>query len=50
MSKRYTVTISNDTAELLDKLGGMGDTNTEKIRNILMSWIGEKNLISKKLT
>ncbi|VVB70011.1 Uncharacterised protein [uncultured archaeon] len=49
MSKRYTITISNDVAELLDKLAGMGDTNTEKIRNILIAWISDQKLVTKKL-
>ena len=43
--KRLTVQFSDEQWELIDSLA-MGNTDAEKIRAIVVSWLAEKSLIS----
>lgn len=45
MVKRYTVTLSGKIDKILDSIE-MGNTKAEKIRNIVLSWLAEKSIIS----
>ena len=43
--KRLTVQFSDEQWELIDSLA-MGNTDAEKVRAIVVSWLAEKSLIS----
>lgn len=45
MSKRYMVTLSDKQAKLLHELELFGDKDSEKIRNILLSYLSEKSYL-----
>ena len=48
--KRVQVTFSNDQWELLMKFKGvMGQTDAEVVRNIVISWLAEKSIISTEV-
>lgn len=48
--KRIQVTFTRELWELIEKLKGeMGATDSEIIRNIVMSWLMEKSFISTTL-
>lgn len=45
MTKRFTITLSDNIMKIIDKVE-MGNTKTEKLKNIILSWLAEKSLIS----
>ena len=45
MVKRYTVTLGEEVAQIL-KAVPMGNTEAEKIKNIVLAWMSEKSLIA----
>ncbi len=46
MSKRIIVTLPEETYKLMRHLEGMGEKDAEIIRNIVISWMAEKSMIS----
>ena len=45
MVKRLTVQFSDEQWNLVDKVI-LGSNNAEKVRNIVLSWLSEKSIIS----
>jgi hypothetical protein len=43
--RRLTVQFTDEQWELID-IVAMGNTDAEKVRNIVISWLAEKSLIS----
>jgi hypothetical protein len=46
MSKRIVVTLPDETYKLMKKLESMGDKDGEIVRNLVISWMAEKSMIS----
>lgn len=46
MSKKIVVTLPDETYKLMKKLEGMGDKDGEIVRNLVISWMAEKSMIS----
>ena len=46
MSKRIIVTLPDETYRLMKHLEGMGEKDAEIVRNIVISWMAEKSMIS----
>lgn len=45
MTKRFTITLSDNLSKIIDKVD-MGNKKAEKLKNIIISWLAEKSLIS----
>ena len=45
--KRLTVQFTEEVMGIIDKVP-MGNTEAEKIRNIVLAWLSDKSLISTK--
>ncbi|MDH5402813.1 MAG: CopG family transcriptional regulator [Candidatus Heimdallarchaeota archaeon] len=49
-SNRIHVTLSDEQLELVNMFKGeLGSTNSEIIRNIVLSWLSEKSFISSRV-
>ena len=49
-TKRVQVTFTREQWELIDKLRGiMGQTDSEVVRNIVLTWLSEKSIVSSKV-
>lgn len=46
MSKKIVVTMPEETYKLMKHLEGMGEKDAEIVRNIVISWMAEKSMIS----
>jgi len=46
MSKKIVVTLPEETYKLMKKLDGMGEKDAEIARNLIISWMAEKSMIS----
>ncbi|MEJ2267477.1 MAG: CopG family transcriptional regulator [Nanoarchaeota archaeon] len=46
ISKKIVITLPNETYKLMKKLEGMGDKDAEIARNLIISWMAEKSMIS----
>lgn len=46
MSKKIVVTLPDETYNLMKKLEGMGNKDGEIVRNLVISWMAEKSMIS----
>jgi len=46
MSKKIVITLPNETYKLMKKLEGMGEKDAEIARNLIISWMAEKSMIS----
>lgn len=46
MSKKIVVTLPDETYKLMKKLEGMGNKDGEIVRNLVISWMAEKSMIS----
>ena len=46
MSKKIVVTLPDETYKLMKKLEGMGSKDGEIVRNLVISWMAEKSMIS----
>ena len=46
MSKKIVVTLPEETYRLMKNLEGMGEKDAEIVRNLVISWMAEKSMIS----
>lgn len=46
MSKRILLTLPDETYNLVKKCEGLGKTDSEKIKGIVISWLSEKSMIT----
>jgi hypothetical protein len=46
MSKKIVVTLPDETYKLMKNLEGMGSKDGEIVRNLVISWMAEKSMIS----
>lgn len=46
MSKKIVVTLPDETYKLMKSLSGMGSKDGEIVRNLVISWMAEKSMIS----
>ena len=46
MSKKIVVTLPDETYKLMKNLSGMGSKDGEIVRNLVISWMAEKSMIS----
>lgn len=46
MSKKIVVTLPDETYKLMKNLQGMGNKDGEIVRNLVISWMAEKSMIS----
>ena len=46
MSKKIVVTLPDETYKLMKTLEGMGSKDGEIVRNLVISWMAEKSMIS----
>lgn len=46
MSKKIVVTLPDETYKLMKHLEGMGNKDGEIVRNLVISWMAEKSMIS----
>lgn len=46
MSKKIVVTLPDETYKLMKNLSGMGEKDGEIVRNLVISWMAEKSMIS----
>jgi len=46
MSKKIVVTLSDETYKLMKSLEGFGKKDAEIVRNLVISWLAEKSMIS----
>ena len=44
--KKIVVTLPDETYKLIKKLDGFGNKDGEIVRNLVISWLSEKSLIS----
>ena len=45
MTQRFTITLSDNIVNIINNVE-MGNTKAEKLKNIILSWLAEKSLIS----
>ena len=45
MTKRFTISLPDKVSDMIDKVD-MGSKKAEKLKNIIISWLAEKSLIS----
>ena len=45
MTKRFTISLPDSVSKIIDKVD-MGSKKAEKLKNIIISWLAEKSLIS----
>lgn len=46
MSKKIVVTLPDETYKIMKNLEGMGSKDGEIVRNLVISWMAEKSMIS----
>jgi hypothetical protein len=46
MSKKIVVTLPDETYKIMKNLAGMGNKDGEIVRNLVISWMAEKSMIS----
>ena len=46
MSKKIVVTLPDETYKIMKNLEGMGNKDGEIVRNLVISWMAEKSMIS----
>ena len=48
MVKRILVTLPDETAKIINSIKTIGNTDAERIRMIVISWLSEKSILSSE--